>query len=254
MSTKYIARASLERYLAELLQTVQFHDYCPNGLQVEGRDRIQRLVTGVSANQALIKEAIIQKADAILVHHGYFWKNEASVITHTKKQRLTLLLSHDINLFAYHLPLDANMILGNNVELGRILGIEAIENFGDQGLLFCGELPTSVSLETFSNKIATCLQRTPLVIGEPGRMVKKIAWCTGGAQSYFHQIATMKEVDVYLTGEASEFVTGLSKESGVAFIAAGHHATERYGVKALGAHLATQFGLEHIHVDIDNPV
>ena len=253
MSTKYIVRASLERYLAELLQIAKFHDYCPNGLQVEGRDRIQRLVTGVSANQALIKEAIIQKADAILVHHGYFWKNEASIITHTKKQRLNLLLSHDINLFAYHLPLDANMILGNNVELGRILGIEAIENFGEQGLLFRGELSTPVSLETFSNKIATCLQRIPLVIGGLNRMIKKIVWCTGGAQSYFHQIAAM-EVDVYLTGEASEFVTALSKESGVAFIAAGHHATERYGIKALGAHLAMQFGLEHIHVDIDNPV
>lgn len=253
MPTKYLTRAFLERYLAELLQTAQFTDYCPNGLQVEGRERIHRLVTGVSANQALIKEAIHQKADAILVHHGYFWKNEASPLTHIKKQRLALLLSHDINLFAYHLPLDAHMTLGNNVELGRMLGIEGIKSFGEQGVLFSGELPTPLSLDEFAKKIATSLQRTPLVIGEGSRAIKKIAWCTGGAQGYFHQIVT-QEVDVYITGEASEPVTALARESGVAFIAAGHHATERYGIKALGEHLAATFDLEHIFIDIDNPV
>lgn len=253
MSTKYVTRSFLECYLDELLQIKQFNDYCPNGLQVEGRDRIHRLVTGVSANQALIKEAIHQKADAILVHHGYFWKNEASPVTHIKKQRLALLLSHDMNLFTYHLPLDAHMRLGNNIELGRMLGIEAIKSFGEQGLLFSGELPSALRLEEFARKIATSLQRTPLVIGEMSRPVKKIAWCTGGAQGYFQQIVA-EDVDVYITGEASEYVTALARETGVAFIAAGHHATERYGIKALGEHLATNFDLEHIFIDIDNPV
>jgi dinuclear metal center YbgI/SA1388 family protein len=251
MSEKYIMRSQLEKYLAQFLQIDQFHDYCPNGLQVEGRAHISRIITGVTASLALLHEAIKQQADAILVHHGYFWKNEQAVITHTKKQRLKLLLAHDINLFAYHLPLDAHAAVGNNIMLSHHLGLGYIESFGEQGLLCRGELPKALSLKEFADKIGKVLQRKPLVLGNPEKLIKKVAWCTGGAQGYFHTVA-QEEVDVYITGEASEFVTHLACESGVAFIAAGHHATEQYGVKALGAHLQAQFNLVHIHVDIPN--
>jgi dinuclear metal center YbgI/SA1388 family protein len=253
MSTKYVTRSQLENYLAQFLQIDQFHDYCPNGLQVEGREHISRIITGVTANLALIQEAIKQQADAILVHHGYFWKNEQAVITHVKKQRLKLLLSHDINLFAYHLPLDAHAAVGNNIALSHHLGLGYIENFGEQGLLCRGELPKALPLSAFGDKIEACLKRKPLVLGNPEKLIKKVVWCTGGAQGYFHTVAK-EEVDVYITGEASEFVTHLAQESGVAFIAAGHHATEKYGIKALGAHLHAQFNLVHIDVDIPNPV
>lgn len=253
MSAKYVDRAQLEKYLANFLQIDQFHDYCPNGLQVEGRQHISRLITGVTASQTLLEEALNLQADAILVHHGYFWKNETAVITHTKKQRLKLLLSHDINLFAYHLPLDAHLTLGNNRELGRQLGLLYSDSFGEQGLLCRGELPHVLSLQMLGEKIALRLQRQPLLLGDPAKQIKKVAWCTGGAQTYFHTVAT-QDVDAYITGEASEFVSHLAQESGVAFIAAGHHATERYGIQALGKHLQKQFGIEHIHIDIDNPI
>lgn len=253
MSTQFITRTALSHYLATFLHIERFHDYCPNGLQVEGRDQIRRIVTGVSANQALLNAAIEKNADAVLVHHGYFWKNENPAITHIKKQRLKLLLLHDINLFAYHLPLDAHLEVGNNVVLGQLLGLEAIESFGEQGLLFKGLLKKPQSLRSFGARIAAQLQREPLIIGDLDRVVEKVTWCTGGAQQYFHTVA-MNETDVYLTGEASEFVTHLAFESQVAFIAAGHHATERYGIQALGAHLQAEFDLEHIHINVDNSV
>lgn len=253
MSYQFISRIALSDYLAAFLQIGRFQDYCPNGLQVEGRDQIKRIVTGISANQALLNAAVEVEADAILVHHGFFWKSENPTITHTKKQRLNSLLSHDINLFAYHLPLDAHLEVGNNVVLGQLLGLNAIESFGEQGLLFKGLLQTPQPLRTFGAHVATLLQREPLIVGDLDRVVQKVTWCTGGAQQYFHAMV-MTDTDVYLTGEASEFVTHLAHESQVAFIAAGHHATERYGIKALGTHLQAQFGLEHIHIDVDNPV
>lgn len=253
MPVKFMTRMELERYLAEFLCVDQFHDYCPNGLQVEGRERISRIVTGVTACQALLEQAVKHDADAVLVHHGYFWKSENPAITHTKKQRLKLLLSYDINLFAYHLPLDAHAIVGNNVQLARQLDLSFTENFGDQGLLSRGELQNTLTLREFGGKIETSLGRKPLIIGAADRPVRRVAWCTGGAQGYFHTIAT-QDIDAYVTGEASEFVTHLARESGVAFIAAGHHATERYGIRALGEHLHARFGLEHIHLDIDNPI
>ncbi|WP_410498559.1 Nif3-like dinuclear metal center hexameric protein [Chitinibacter sp. S2-10] len=248
-----IQRQELENYIEQLLTTGQFKDYAPNGLQIEGRAQISKIVTGVTASLALIEAAIKLNADTILVHHGYFWKGEAAAIVRTKKQRIAKLLLNDINLFAYHLPLDAHESLGNNAQLAQKLGLIPTGRFGEQDLAWRGELPVPMSLETFSQHIGIQLQRTPLTIGDLSKPVRNIAWCTGGAQSYFREASEL-DIDCYITGEASEFVTHLARESGVAFIAAGHHATERYGIAALGQHLAQSFELEHIHLDLDNPV
>ncbi|WP_228028160.1 Nif3-like dinuclear metal center hexameric protein [Chitinibacter fontanus] len=248
-----IQRQELENYIGQLLAVARFKDYAPNGLQVEGKDQINKIVTGVTASQALIDAAISQSADAILVHHGYFWKGEDQTIVRTKKQRIAKLLAADINLLAYHLPLDAHETLGNNAQLAQKLGLIPTARFGEQELVWRGELPVPMSLDTFSQHVAIQLKRPPLTIGNPGKAIRTIAWCTGGAQSYFREASNL-DIDCYLTGEASEFVTHLAQESGVAFIAAGHHATERYGIEALGKHLAQEFNLEHTHLDLDNPV
>ncbi|WP_250647233.1 Nif3-like dinuclear metal center hexameric protein [Deefgea salmonis] len=248
-----IQRQELEAYLAQLLSVAQFKDYAPNGLQVEGRNRIQHIVTGVTASQALIDAAIALNADALLVHHGFFWKNEALPIVRTKKQRIAALLAADLNLFGYHLPLDAHPELGNNAQLAKQLGLIPTGRCGEQNLVWLGELPVPMSFDTFTRHIAVALNRQPLGIGPADQIVRHVAWCTGGAQGYFHEVANLA-VDCFITGEASEFVTHLAKESGVSFIAAGHHATERYGIAALGQHLAQQFGLQHTHLDLDNPV
>lgn len=248
-----IQRQELENYIGQLLAVARFKDYAPNGLQVEGKDQIHKIVTGVTASQALIDAAISQGADAILVHHGYFWKGEDQTIVRTKKQRIAKLLSADINLFAYHLPLDAHETLGNNAQLAQKLGLIPVARFGEQDLVWRGELPVPMSLDTFSQHVAVQLKRTPLTIGDSDKSIRNIAWCTGGAQSYFREASNL-DIDCYLTGEVSEFVTHLAQESGVAFIAAGHHATERYGIEALGKHLAQEFNLEHTHLDLDNPV
>ncbi|WP_348944631.1 Nif3-like dinuclear metal center hexameric protein [Chitinibacter sp. FCG-7] len=246
-------RQELENYIGQLLAVARFKDYAPNGLQIEGKDQIHKIVTGVTASLALIEAAIEHGADAILVHHGYFWKGEEQIITRTKKQRISKLLLNDINLFGYHLPLDAHETLGNNAQLAQKLGLIPTGRFGEQELAWRGELPVPMSLDTFSQHIVLQLNRTPLTIGEASKPVQRIAWCTGGAQSYFREASNL-DIDCFITGEASEFVTHLARESGVAYIAAGHHATERYGIKALGQHLAEEFGLEHLHLDLDNPV
>ncbi|WP_210768885.1 Nif3-like dinuclear metal center hexameric protein [Deefgea sp. CFH1-16] len=248
-----IQRQELEAYLAQLLSVAQFKDYAPNGLQVEGRNQIQHIVTGVTASQALIDAAIALNADALLVHHGFFWKSEALPIVRTKKQRIAALLGADLNLFGYHLPLDAHPELGNNAQLAKQLGLIPTGRCGDQNLVWLGELPVPMSFDTFTRHIAVTLNRQPLSIGPADQIVRQVAWCTGGAQGYFHDVANL-DVDCFITGEASEFVTHLAKESGVSFIAAGHHATERYGIAALGQHLAQHFGLQHTHLDLDNPV
>lgn len=246
-------RIEIELYLNGLLEVHRFRDYCPNGLQVQGRATISHVVTGVTASLALLEAAIDAKADAVLVHHGYFWKNEDARIVGQKQRRLATLLRHDLNLFAYHLPLDAHPEFGNNASLGRQLGISAEGRFGDDDLGWTGTLPSETTLAAFSTHIETMLQRTPLVIEGDGRPVRRIGWCTGGAQGYF-DAAVAAGVDVYISGEVSEQTTHLARESGVAYIAAGHHATERYGVQALGAHLAQRFGLRHTFIDIPNPV
>jgi len=246
-------RRELENYIGQLLSVDCFRDYCPNGLQIEGRNAISRIVTGVTASQALIDAAIAQRADALIVHHGFFWKSENPCLTHTKKTRIAKLLAADLNLFAYHLPLDAHPELGNNAQLALRLGITPTGRFGEQDMVWLGELPQALPLAIFGMEIGRALGREALILGDTQRPVRKVAWCSGGAQSYFHDIATL-DVDCFITGEASEFVTHLAHESGVAFIAAGHHATETFGVSALGQHLAAHFGLEHLHIDIGNPV
>ncbi|WP_218871255.1 Nif3-like dinuclear metal center hexameric protein [Chitinibacter bivalviorum] len=248
-----IQRQELENYIGQLLAVTRFKDYAPNGLQVEGREQISKIVTGVTASLALIEAAIEQGADAILVHHGYFWKGEDPTITRTKKQRIAKLLLNDVNLFGYHLPLDAHETLGNNAQLAQKLGLIGTARFGEQELAWLGELPVPMSLDTFSQHIGLQLKRPALTLGDMNKTIRNVAWCTGGAQSYFREASNMN-IDCFITGEASEFVTHLANESGVAYIAAGHHATERYGIAALGKHLAEEFGLEHIHLDLDNPV
>lgn len=243
----------LEHYTCALLDTERFHDYCPNGLQIEGRPEVNKIVTGVTASLALIEQAIESGADAILVHHGYFWKNEDARIVGVKQARIKLLLEHNISLFGFHLPLDAHPELGNNAQLGKRLGFTLEAWAGEQNMIAHGSLIAPVTLAELEIRIAERLNRAPLVIGDSGRQIKRIAWCSGGAQGYF-EAASSLEVDAYLTGEASEQNVHYANESGVAFIAAGHHATERYGVQALGEHLAAQFGLTHEYKEIPNPV
>lgn len=246
-------RKELELYLNDLLQAARFRDYCPNGLQVQGRDTVNHIVTGVTASLALLEAAIDVRADAVLVHHGYFWKGEDARIVGQKHARLRALLTHDLNLFAYHLPLDAHPEFGNNAQLGALLGIEPKGRFGDDELGWIGVLPQQTTLGAFAELVSARLERAPLVIGDAARPVRTVGWCTGGAQGWF-DAAVAAGVDVYLSGEASEQTTHLARESGVAYIGAGHHATERGGVQALGNHLAEQFGVRHTFIDIPNPV
>lgn len=248
-----VLRQELENYIGQLLAVDRFRDYAPNGLQIEGKESINRIVTGVTASLAMIDATIGHQADALLTHHGYFWKGENPCITRTKKNRIAKLLANDINLFAWHLPLDAHPELGNNAQLAIRLGLNPLGRFGEQELGWLGELASPVSFAAFGQRVEAILQRPPLLIGDATRPVRRIAWCSGGAQSYFHEAATL-DIDCFLTGEASEFVTHLAQESGIGFIAAGHHTTERFGIEALGRHLADHFGIEHEHIDLPNPV
>ena len=249
-------REELTRYLDQLLDAERFRDYCPNGLQVEGCGEVQRIVVGVTASQALVDAAIARGADTLLVHHGWFWRGEDGRVTGWRKARLQALLANDINLIAYHLPLDAHAELGNNAQLARRLDWWVDGRFGEQELGWHGRTLAPTTLTELAQTVASQLQRTPLVIDaatDGGRMINRVAWCSGGAQSYFEQAVALG-VEVFLTGEISEQNVHLARESGVAYIAAGHHATERYGVEALAAHLGERFGLDCEFVDIDNPV
>jgi dinuclear metal center YbgI/SA1388 family protein len=246
-------RAALDEYLADYLQVHDFRDYCPNGLQVEGRSEIARIVTGVSASAALIEAAVADGADALIVHHGYFWRGEDARITGMRRRRIGLLFEHELNLFAYHLPLDAHPEIGNNATLARQLGIEVTRRFGEQDIAALGSIAEGSTVASFTGTITEKLGRAPLVIGDAARPLRRIAWCTGGAQGMFEQAIALG-VDAYLSGEISEQTVHLARESGVAYIAAGHHATERYGVQALGAHLTQRFGVQHRFIEIDNPV
>ena len=246
-------REELVSYLDRLLEPTKFKDYCPNGLQVEGRAEVRRIVAGVTASQALLDAAVARGAGAILVHHGYFWKGDDGRVTGIRRQRLGTLIKHDINLLAYHLPLDAHPEFGNNAQLALRLGWVPEGRFGEQDIAWLGRLAEPADLATVSGNVARLLGREPLVIGEAGRPVRRIAWCSGGAQGYFEQAIALG-VDAYVSGEISEQTVHLARESGVAYIAAGHHATERGGVQALAAHLREKFGLDCEFVDIENPV
>jgi dinuclear metal center YbgI/SA1388 family protein len=248
-----VAREDLRAWLDALLDAQRFRDYCPNGLQVEGRARIGRVVCGVTASQALIEAAVDRGADALLVHHGWFWKAEDGRITGFRKRRMARLLAHDINLFAYHLPLDAHATLGNNAQLGLRHGWTITGRFGEQDIGFVGVPPVPTSCGDLAGRLEQALGRAPLLVGDPARAVARIAWCSGGAQDYF-EAALAAGADIFVSGEISEQTVHLARETGMAYLAAGHHATERYGVMALGAHLAEKFGIACEYVDIDNPV
>jgi dinuclear metal center YbgI/SA1388 family protein len=246
-------RIELELYLNDMLQIGRFKDYCPNGLQVEGRRRIDKIATGVTASLAFLEAALEWGADAVLVHHGYFWRNETPQITGRKYRRMKALLANDLNLFAFHLPLDDHPEYGNNAQLGARMGWIADARFGESDLGWLATLPMPITLTHFAAQVEQTLGRTPLVLGDPDWQLRRVAWCTGAAQSYF-EAAIDAGADVFLTGEISEPNTHMSAESGVAFLAAGHHATERFGVQALGAHLSERFEIEHLFIDVHNPV
>ena len=243
----------LEEYVGQLLAVSSFRDYCPNGLQVEGRSEVCTLVTGVTACLPLLERAHELGADAVLVHHGYFWKNESPCVVGYQRRRLALLLRNDISLLAYHLPLDAHRELGNNAQLAALLGVGIEGWFGEQQLAGLGALPGEESVADFVVRAAALLGREPLLIGCADRPLRRLAWCSGGGQGYLPEAVALG-VDAFLTGEISEPAVHQARETGVTLIAAGHHATERYGVRALGEHLAQRFGLVHHFVDVPSPV
>ena len=242
-------------YSNNVLEIERFIDYCPNGLQVEGKTEVKKIVSGVTASQALIDVAIEEKADVLLVHHGYFWKGEDARITGLKYKRICSLIESGINLLAYHLPLDAHPLYGNNAKLAEILDLEIAGSFpsGNDTVGMYGTLKAPMSAGDFSQKINAALAREPMHIGENSQQIHTIAWCSGAAQSYIEAAAELG-VDAYLTGEISEQTVHIAREHGMHFFAAGHHATERYGVQALAEHLASHFDLDHQFIDIPNPV
>lgn len=239
--------------LNSFLQVSDFQDYCPNGLQVEGKSDVNVIVSGVTASESLIDAAIAYNADAILVHHGYFWRGEPAQVTGIKKTRLKKLLSHDISLLAYHLPLDAHPEVGNNVQLARVLNLSITSYLDDKKLLPVVELAEPILLSDFVAHVSKSLGRNALLIGDDSKKIKTLAWCTGAAQSYMIN-AIEAGVDLYLSGEVSEQTYHLARESGTAYLSAGHHATERYGVQALGAWLARNFEIDHCYVELNNPI
>ncbi|PUE52066.1 Nif3-like dinuclear metal center hexameric protein [Limnohabitans parvus] len=236
-----------------LLQPDKFRDYGPNGLQVEGDRDVKLLVSGVTASRALIEAAIEADADAILVHHGLFWRGQDGRVTGWMRERLRLLLTHGIHLFAYHLPLDAHPELGNNAQLARVLGLQIEGRFGEQDLGFLGAgTPDWSSSQVLADHVAAVLGHSVTCVGGTDRPVRRVAWCTGGAQGYFES-AIAQGVDAFITGEISEPQAHLAKETGVAFLACGHHASERYGAPAVAARVAQDLGLQHRFIEIDNP-
>ena len=246
-----ISRTELLQAFDSLLQPERFKDYGPNGLQVEGKIDIACMVSGVTASRALIEAAIARRADAIFVHHGLFWRGQDGRITGWMRERLRLLLAHDINLYAYHLPLDAHPEVGNNAQLGRVLGWIADQRFGEQDLGFAGSAVFD-GAQALADHVAQALGRTVTLVQPAARRIQRVAWCTGGAQGYFES-AIAAGADAFITGEISEPQAHLAREMGVAFIAAGHHATERYGAPAAAGLVAQQLGVEHHFIEIDNP-
>ncbi|NDJ58434.1 type 2 GTP cyclohydrolase I [Enterobacteriaceae bacterium 4M9] len=241
----------LEALINEKLNSAAFSDYAPNGLQVEGREAIQKVIVGVSASQALVDEAVRQQADAIIVHHGYFWKNESPVIRGMKRHRLKALLENDINLYGWHLPLDAHPELGNNVQLANLLGIDVKGEI--EPLVLWGEMNLPVPGLELASWLEARLGRRPLWCGDTGpEVVKRVAWCTGGGQGYIDAAARFG-VDAFITGEVSEQTIHSAREQGLHFYAAGHHATERGGIRALGEWLDANSELDVTFIDIPNP-
>lgn len=247
-----ILRQDLLAHFDTLLQPERFKDYGPNGLQVEGKSEIRHVVSGVTASRALIEAAIADKADAIFVHHGLFWRGMDGRITGWMKERIRLLLAHDINLFAYHLPLDAHPELGNNAQLGAKLGVQWDACFGEQALGMLGHADFADASALAAHVQQVLGRSVTCVSGAQGKPIRRLAWCTGGAQGFFES-ALAAGADAYITGEISEPQAHLARETGTTFIAAGHHATERYGAPAAVAYVAQQAGISHRFIEIDNP-
>lgn len=248
-----VSTHDLASWLTTTLQPQRFRDYCPNGLQVEGKSTLRRIVTGVTASQALLEAALSRSADAIVVHHGWFWKNEDPCVRGTKRRRLALTLANELNVFAYHLPLDAHPELGNNVQLARHMGWSVDSRTGEHGLICLHDAPRPLSVKALAAALRRRLGRAPLAVGALDRPIGRIAWCTGAAQDMLEQ-AIDAGADAFISGEISERTTHLAREAGVVYLAAGHHATERYGVQALGAYVGQRFGIAHRFIDDDNPV
>ena len=249
----------LANWLDDTLQAARFKDYCPNGMQVEGRSEVAHIITGVTASEALLRAAVERGADAVLVHHGWMWRNEDRRVIGTRRTRMALTLKNDLNLYAYHLPLDAHPTLGNNAQLARVLGLAPARRddgspltCGQDGLIWLGSADGLQTLGQLGERVAERLGRPPLVVGDPDQPLGRIGWCTGGAQGMMGE-AVDAGATAYITGEVSESTVHLARETGVGFIAAGHHATERYGVQALGQAVAERFGIKVEFVDIDNP-
>ncbi len=245
----------LLNYANNILEIERFHDYCPNGLQVEGKPTVKKIISGVTASQALIDAAIEAKADILLVHHGFFWKGEDERVIGVKYKRLRSLIESGINLIAYHLPLDAHPLYGNNAKLAEKLELDIAGSFPSDvdAVGMHGTLKKPLSAKEFSQKINTALGREPLHIGDKGEQIHSIAWCSGAAQGYIEQAAELG-VDAYLSGEISEQTVHIARENNIHYYAAGHHATESYGVQALASHLASHFDLDHEFINISNPV
>lgn len=264
---KTVSTRELCGWIDSTLNTASFNDYCPNGLQVEGAPSVTHMIAGVTASQALIERAIEAGADTLLVHHGWFWKGEDPRVRGTRRNRLALLLAHNINLLAYHLPLDAHPTLGNNAQLAKILGLTpeykqgtahqdttgTPHTTGPGGLVWLGTMPGADTLGQIATRIEDRLGRTPLTIGSPALPVQRVAWCTGSAHNMLID-AIDAGVQCFITGEIAEPTVHLAREAGVGFISAGHHATERYGVQALGHAINQTFGVQVDFIDIDNPV
>lgn len=251
-----ITREQLAFYLHEYLACDNFNDYAPNGMQVEGRPTIKRICTAVTASDEVIKKAAAQHADALLVHHGYFWRGEDAVISGMKRQRIGQLITNNINLFAYHLPLDCHPAIGNNACLGKLLKLESIRTHTvgkTPNLLWSGTLKKARNVEEFTEDVHKTLNRKPLYVGSSDKLIRNVAWCSGAAQDYLED-AHRLEVDAYLSGEISERTFYQAQELGIHYFACGHHATERYGIQALGEHLSERFNLPHQFIDSDNPV
>jgi len=248
--------SKLANKLEQFLEIHQFKDYCPNGLQIEGRSEVNKIITGVTANQALIDIAVAEKADAIVVHHGFFWKGERQEIVGMKYQRIKALLENGINLYAYHLPLDVHPQLGNNAQLAKLLGItdrRPLEPWDKRSVGRVGKFADAINPDTLSARIESVLSRKPLHIDGGKKEIKSIAWCTGGGQDYI-TIAAEQGIDAFISGEISERTVHIAREMGIHYYAAGHHATERYGVQALGEWLKDELELDVQFVDVDNPV
>ena len=253
---RMLERDQLAKYCSELLAVSAQQDYCPNGLQVAGKHAIKKIVTGVTASQALIDAAAAADADALLVHHGYFWKGEDPCIVGQKYRRVAALISAGISLYAYHLPLDVHPELGNNAQLAKQMGFDygrAIGPASNPGLVCCAQLPQPTTISAFTRHVGDTLSREPLLIHGHDRPITTVAWCTGAAQDYI-DLAAAAGADVYISGEVSERTFHSAKELGIHYLAAGHHATERYGIQALGQHLSKQFGVDHEFIDIENPI